>query len=159
MATHAYLCHATFEDHLISELKRLAMRNRIKENIRFFVAIPGVVIQENGPVFDPVFARQVLPRAEDISSSDHEAWIQEIFRNCPVEVQDSEIDWTDCLHVFAPDAERQGSEPIPSHFFDHLAVQTKKVFPLRLWAAPKKCGKRRLQTLPVSNSGLDHGSS
>ena len=148
MATHAYLCHATFEDHLISELKRLAMRNRIKENIRFFVAIPGVVIQENGPVFDPVFARQVLPRAEDISSSDHEAWIQEIFRNCPVEVQDSEIDWTDCLHVFAPDAERQGSEPIPSHFFDHLAVQTKKVFPLRLWAAPKKCGKKEAANPP-----------
>ena len=142
MSTHAYLCHATLENELIEELKRFHPSHRGQERVQFSVAVPGVVLQENGPVFDPAFARQVLPNAKAVICNDHETWIQHIYASCPLEVQDSEIDWAASLHVFAPDAERKGSEPIPSHFFDHLAEQTKKSLTAKIAGRTRKMQKK-----------------
>jgi 23S rRNA C2498 (ribose-2'-O)-methylase RlmM len=108
----------------------------------FSVLVPGVVQQNGGPFLDPTFARQGLPNGQTIEASHHEALVQKAFAALPQELQDAQIDWSDQLSVFAPDAERRGSEPFKKHFYDDIAEALLRSLQLKIQGRSRKMQRK-----------------
>ncbi len=142
MATHAYVCHPAFENELITEMRHLCAQKRQGGKPHFSVLVPGVVLQKGGPFVDPAFARQGLPNCKSVEAPHREALLQDIFIQLPQAYRDAEIDWSDQLHVFAPDAERQGSEIFRKHFYDDIAQEVRDSLRLKIQGRSQKMQKK-----------------
>ena len=132
MANHAYVCHPQFESELIAEMRHLATLKTRRRAPHFSVLTPGVVLQHDGSLLDPAFARQVLPAYRKIEATHREELVQKIFASFPDNLRDSEKDWSPNLFVFPPDTERKGSEAFPRHFYADLAEELQIALRLKI---------------------------